>query len=306
MFDVINKLIYIIISIIILICYSQIFHIPFMRRKSFVNSNSIDYIPIIYKNGFKSELFYTGDFISSDKIDIYIGNHFNYLDFLPHLSLIKNFYEGDIFIIYSNYIDNIPLIGRWFKYSNNISVKKKLIDDKQPLLDFIKKTKNGIILMYPEGTRITSEKLNKATEYSKENFNTEFNNILVPKFKGLHLIINELNKNNKLGNLIDGTVKIDNIGIDNHKIKNLLFKNLGKTYCQIKTYKPEAFDDYDMFKSWFLQIWKIKDNYLNNYHKYNYSKTNFKKKTSVFILDVMVVFIMINIFNFLYLKKIKK
>jgi len=305
MFDAINKLFYSMILIIISICYSQIFHIPFMRKKSFVNRNTIDFIPIVYESGFKSKLFYTGDFISSGKIDIYTGNHFNYLDFLPHLSLIKNFYEGDIFIIYSNYIDNIPMIGRWFKHSNNISVKKKLVDDKEPLLNFIKKVKKGIIFMYPEGTRITSKKLIKSNEYSKENFNTEFNNLLVPKFKGLHIIINELNKNNKLGNIIDVTMKIENFGIDNHKIKNIISKKLGKTYCQIVTYKPEPLEDYEMFKSWFLQIWKVKDFYLNNYQYYQYQQTNFKMKTSVFILDVMVIFIMINIFKFLYFKKNK-
>lgn len=305
MFDVINKLFYSIFFSIILICYSQIFHIPFMRKKSFVNRNSLDFLPIVYESGFKSKLFYTGDFISSGKIDIYIGNHFNYLDFLPHISLIKNFYDGDIFIIYSNYIDNIPLIGRWFKYSNNISVKKKILDDKQPLLNFIKTVKKGIIFMYPEGTRINSKKLNKAKEYSRDNLNTEFNNLLVPKFKGLHLIINELNKNNKLGNIIDGTIKVKNVGIDNQKIKHMLTKDIGNTYCQILTYKPEVFEDYDKFKLWFLQIWKIKDDYLNNYLDYYYQKTKFKMKTSVFILDVMVVFIMINTFKYLYFKKIK-
>lgn len=305
MFNVINKLFYCMILIINGISYSQIFHIPFMRKKSFVNSNTIDFIPILYKNGFKSNLLYTGEFISSGKIDIYTGNHFNYLDFLSHLSIIKNFYEGDIFLMYSNYVDNIPIIGRWFKYSNNISIKKKLVDDKKPLLDFIKKVNKGIIFMYPEGTRITSKKLNKAKEYSKENFNMEFNNLLVPKFKGLHLIINELNKNNKLGNIIDGTIKVENLELDNHKIKNILSKKLGKTYCQIRTYKPEVIEDYEIFKLWFLQIWKIKDYYLNYYQYYNYQETTFKMKTSVFILDVVVVFIMMNIFKFLYLKKLK-
>ena len=308
MLSILNKLIYSFIWIVIAVSYSQICHIPFLRNKNFINRNTFEFTPHLYRKGYNSKMYYSkgSNFISSGKIDIYTGNHYNYLDFISHLSIIKQFYDGDIYIIYSKYVENLPIVGRFFKYSNNIGIKKKIHEDEKPLIDFIKKTNKGIIMIYPEGTRVSSDKIIKSNKYTKENFNKEFNNILCPKFKGLHLIINKLHEYNKLGNIIDGSVKVNNLNINNKQIKDILLKDISKTYCHIRTYVAEPIEDYDKFKLWFLQIWTNKDKYLTNYKKYKYDQIDYKMKTSILIMNLFVTYFIVNILIYLYTSKDKK
>jgi hypothetical protein len=163
--------------------------------------------------------------------------------------------------------------------------------------------------MYPEGTRIDNKKLIKSKEYSKNNNYHEYNNLLFPKMKGLFTIINELAKQNKLGNIIDLTAKVENTTKNDSKITSYLTKNLGNTYVKINTYKCEHIKDYDKFKKWFLQIWDRKEEYLNNYNdfeKYNYIKLDTKLKTSVKILTILSIFIFCYFVYFIYFKYLYK
>ena len=44
-----------------------------------------NYYFTLYTTGFSSPVYYTGDIITSNnKIDIFIGNHYNYIDFVVH------------------------------------------------------------------------------------------------------------------------------------------------------------------------------------------------------------------------------
>ena len=301
----INKIVYAFYILILIVCNSQVTHIPFLRS-GFHVSNSIYSFQNFYTKGLRSNIYYTGDYIKSDKIDIFIGNHFNYFDFMPLMSIIKSFDDKEIFFLYSSYVDNVPVIGRGFKYSKNIGLKKTLIEDKEPLINFIKNVKKGIIYIYPEGTRVTTKKLINSKKYSLKNNLDQYDYVLYPKMKGLHLIINELKKHNKLGNLIDVTLKVHKLKMNEIHIKNIFYKDIGNSYCQIKTYEPEPIEDYDKFKKWFLQIWDEKDKFLKNYKtEYKFLKLKQDSNNLVILQNNLIIFVMLNIFYIIYFKKEK-
>ena len=113
----IKKILYLIYIILIFISYSQILHFPFKNKQKEANYflNNIRHIfKYIYISGFNSKIYITGNVIKSDKVDIFICNHINYLDFLISSSLISNISDNCI-VLYSNYIEKLPLVGRVFK-----------------------------------------------------------------------------------------------------------------------------------------------------------------------------------------------
>jgi 1-acyl-sn-glycerol-3-phosphate acyltransferase len=268
-------------------------------------SNIREIAKYIYISGFNSNIYISGNAINSNKVDILIGNHFNYLDFLIACGVFSTISDDCIFV-YANYVDNVPLLGRLFKNSNNISIKKKIESDKKNIQYNLKNINNTSICLYPEGTRLSSKNIFKSQKYSKENNLHTYNNILYPKMKGLYTIIEELHKQDKLGNIIDGTIKVEGLNIDDKNIGDFLKNNLKNTYVNIKTYKARYFDDYDKFKRWFIQIWDKKEDYLNDYNdfnKYDYKKVDGNIKISNIILTNLVIFIFLYFFYFIYIKR---
>jgi hypothetical protein len=72
-----------------------------------------------------------------------------------------------------------------------------------------------------------------------------------------------------MGNIIDISVYIPNINFKKNNyfsnLSNLFNNDIGECYNIIKTYSvPNDFTDLENFKSWFLNIWKIKDEILEN------------------------------------------
>jgi len=258
-----------------------------------------------YSTGFNSDIYYNGDIIeSNDKIDILIGNHFNYIDFIIYQGIFRQLSDKEIAFLYSKKIEKVPVIGRGFKYGNGLGLKKKIHLDIDNIKEYIKNNNNIVIILYPEGTRITDTKLKKSQMYSKENNLPIYNHLLYPKMKGIFTIINELKKHNKLGNIIDFTVKVENTNINDNTIKDYLSKKLGKTYIKINTYKISDFDDYDNFKKWFNLIWTEKEKYLDNYKNYNYIKLDTRLKTSIKIITIFNIVIFCKIVHFLYFSKL--
>ena len=178
----------------------------------------------------------------------------------------------------------------------NIILNKKLEDDIDNLRNSIKKIKSGIIVILPEGTRFTPEKRIIANKYSKDNNLPVFNNTLFPKMKGLWLICNILIKQNRMGNIIDISALIENMKNQQIKVSHLLSGNLGNTLCVINSYivpYDGSLVKYNNFKKWFLEIWKIKDNTLENMYNMNdmniYKRIKINTKLSDYIILIFIL-----------------
>ena len=144
------------------------------------------------------------------------------------------------------------------------------------LLSIITKTKQ-VIVIFPEGTRITDEKLKAAQKFSRENNLPVFNNLQVPKTKGSWMMIKHLAETNRLGKIWDLTMAVPSI-INGRGayIEDVMSKDVGSIYTDIRELKlNDEYKDMETFKTWFLNNWKDKDKFLENYSKMAFNLLDF-------------------------------
>lgn len=301
------KIIYLIILYIVILSYSTIFILgSFPLTLNKLSSNYFkSYIQkvfnYIYQNAF-SKIYYTGEYKKTNKVDIIISNHTNSIDFVLNSVLIDHFDTKNINFVLKRISSYIPVFGFITSSGSDILINSNIENDKKIIINQINKIKNGVIIILPEGTRFTPEKYQKAIKYSKDNNLPIFKNTLYPKMKGLHNIINELKSKNKLGNLIDFTVSIDNIMGKKAYMPFILQKDMGDTKVVINTYtipNDNSLENYENFKKWFLNIWKIKDLNLDKVNSYNYKRLPIKSTFSYDILYIISIILLIYLFIFL-------
>lgn len=309
----IKKISYIIIFILTILAFNQLFILP---AYIFGKENEVAEIvkevlhPLmgyVYEYGLDSPIYYSGEYNRTNKVDIIIGNHNQTFDFVNILTLIRNFDDKNFsYIYYKNTTVYIPGMGFVLVSGNDISIDRNFDSDENTIFNSIKNMKSGNIIIMPEGTRITKEKQIKAINYAKKHNLPIFKNLLYPKMKGLWLIINILKKNNALGNIIDISTFIENLSNDNITTDKLFNENMGKTYSLIRTYKIPNTNllDYDIFKEWFLEIWEKKDkefdSILNNNFKKN--KLELDIKNILIYVIVLILFLYLNYqTNFIFL-----
>ena len=238
---------------------------------------------------------YKGEYKKTNKIDILISNHLNLIDFMIYLSILRKYDHRDIYFIVKKDVLFIPGFGSIITPSNDIKLNKKIEDDEKNIINTISKIEEGIIVIMPEGTRFSPEKQILAQKYSQDNNLPYFNNTLYPKMKGLFLIANILNKNNKLGNIIDFTIILDEKIKNKGHIEDILLNKINNSYSIINSYSfdTSTLNNYDNFKKWFLNIWKIKDNLCNETNYNNYTKLipQIKLHEIMVIITVFALFI---------------
>ncbi len=297
----IKKIVSIIVLIILLIIVSQtvtLFSHFFGKENEGTNISKdiiASILPYLYLYGLKSKILHEGNYNITDKVDIIIGNHISTIDFIIYLSIIRLFDHRPFYFILKKNIIFIPGLGLIMGLGKDIKLNRKFEDDVENLNKSISSIKEGVLILLPEGTRFTPEKLKNSQDYSRENNLQIFNNILFPKMKGLFTILNILKSNNRLGNIIDFTVQIQNFIKVKIYTKDLFKKELGDTYCIINSYTvPEILlDNYDDFKKWFISnIWEKKDFLLDNIQNiknHNYKELKpYMKGYQYFILIICI------------------
>ena len=303
----IKKIISIIVSFILMLSFSQTICLGSAFLNLSTDGTSLtknvlsDLASYFYIYGFNSPIKYKGDYHKSDKVDIIISNHINTIDFCIYLSIIREFDSRDIYFIMKKQILFIPGFGSIFTHSKDIKLNKKIEDDGYNIEKTIRNIKDGLIIILPEGTRYTPEKHVIAKQFSKDNNLQVFNNTLYPKMKGIYTICDILKNNNKLGNIIDFTIYIKNLHLKKSHIDTLLMKDIGDTYNIINSYVVpiNTLDNYNNFKNWFLDIWTVKEDLLDNMNK-NTNMNDFniitpKLKLYKFIILIVTVIFAIHI-----------
>ena len=229
----ITKIIYMLICLIFIISFSQT-----LLLSSYLiggQSNTGDLIknvmysvcPLLYTKGFNSPIYYSGNYNKTDKIDVIVSNHISSIDFIIFTSLIRRYDDRNIYILLKKDIIFTPGLGFIMLSALDIKLNRKIEDDKNNIITTLKKIKSGIIVIMPEGTRYTPEKYKSSQEHSISNNLHVFKNILYPKMKGLWTICNILTKENKMGNIIDMTIMIENLRRKQGNIKQVLTTSYG-------------------------------------------------------------------------------
>ena len=300
-----NKIIYIFVCFIFLISFSQTltlssYLIGKQSQMADLSKNIMTSVfPLLYTKGFNSSIYYTGNYIKTDKIDIIVSNHISSVDFMLFTSLIRQYDDRNIYVLIKKNIVFTPGLGFIALSALDIKLNRKIEDDESNIIAALKKIKSGIIVIMPEGTRYTPDKYKSSQEYSISNNLHVFKNTLYPKMKGLWTICNILTKENRMGNIIDLTIMIEKLRGKKGYIKQVLTTEFGNTYGVINTYtlpksytSVENFNSYDTFKTWFIDIWKKKDNILDRIQipdEFIYSKLNPELKSSEYVLLVFIV-----------------
>lgn len=218
-------------------------------------------------------------------IDIIICNHVSTIDFIIMMAYFQHFNINSYNFVLKNEITFVPGIGLVMYASSDIKLNRNWDKDKHIIskqLDNINTTNKQIILIFPEGTRLTQTKLIEAQNYSKNNSIPVYQNMLVPKTKGLWSIINHLKNINKLGNIWDSTLIIPKFIGKSVYISDIIGQSLGNVYCVFKKINiPNDLniDYFDDFKLWFIDYWKQKDELFNNFNKLIYNKINLNEQT---------------------------
>lgn len=261
----------------------------------YIKKNIFDLTHHFYSNIFESPIYTCGNYIKSNKIDIIIMNHINCIDFGFYLSIIRNYDKRNIYLIMRKQILFIPFLNSFVLNKNDLKLNRKIENDINNIKSYINNIDSGVIYIFPEGTRYEETKHEEAKQYSIDNNYPVFDYTLFPKMKGLYTIINLLREKNKLGNLISITGVIENFICKNGYIKDLLLKDLGNSYGIINTYKIPDINNYDIFKEWFLQIWKLKNCEIENYKNFDYKVIKPKVKNSFYILTIIIISIFCNL-----------
>lgn len=291
-----KRLFYFLYFIVYSIHCAKSMSLPIIKDKNTIFFNEwLNMSPYIYKNIFNSTIYQSGDFITTNKIDIVVSNHINRMDFLMISSIIKQNTKKNIVPIINKDITKIPFIKSFTP--SCIVIDKNHGLNSFLIKSFLKNIDNCIIIICPEGVMTDKKNIVSSHEFSDKNNLKKYNNLLYPRMRGLNLLLDELNKTNKLGNLIDLTIKVN----DKMKFKTGYldyFKNkLGDIYCNINSYNinNKCFNNYDNFKKWYLMIWDNKEEYLNNYNIYKYIIKKYQINTSTFILNI--IFLSLIIYN---------
>jgi 1-acyl-sn-glycerol-3-phosphate acyltransferase len=261
-----------------------------------------------YLNSFKTKLKITGLYKKTNKVDILIANHLNFIDSMMISSILKIIDDRPFYFIIRKgpmiHMGGLSLLISKFKC---IFINKNANTDIEIIRDKISEINDGIIIIFPEGSIFSKNTHEKSLNYCKKNNLKPFNNLLYPRTTGLWIIINELKKKNKLGNLIDFSILLTKCKEKSNVVDNLIYTtkplnkdsyDIGDTVSIIRTYNLAKYTkNKDMFNKFFIKIWREKDIILEgpNYKKYNYKLIQYNKSKKIEILLLLFIILIVNI-----------
>ena len=229
------------------------------KSTQLVKSIGKNIISCIYTYGYESKIKINGEIKNPDdnKINIIIGNHISSLDWGIVLGILDKFNITDWYYVIKRSQIMVPSFGTLFGFDHDIKVKKNWLEDQEHFEKQIDKIKTGNIIIFPAGTRFTKKKHKKAIEFSKKSNIPVYNNLLVPRTKGLWKLISYLNKKDRLANIYDFTFVIPKYLKKELFLDQILESDLGDTYAIIKKIQvPEKkyLDDMNKFKEWIFKF----------------------------------------------------
>ena len=226
------------------------------------------------KHGFKPNIYYSNEIQQSEnKVDIVICNHISTIDWEIILTVLNHFGINNYMMVGKKELIYFPGFGFHFMIDDHIKLARNWEEDKQTISNQIDKINNGIIFIFPEGTRFELKKRDDGQKYSKENNLPFYDFLLVPKSKGFWTFFNLLKEKNKMGKIYDMTIVMQNFVGDTAFLPDLISKPTGNIFVINRELNhPELYIENNDFKKWLLNVWKEKDNLIKMYQKLIYKK----------------------------------
>lgn len=245
------------------------------------------------KYGFQSETYYTNKVETlPNKINIVINNHTGTIDTFILLAFLKYCNDSEShskwIALAKKELIYFPGLGLSFNFGNHIKVTRNWDEDKNNIIKQLDEIKEGTIIIFPEGTRFDEKKFAEAQKFSKENGYPIYDNLLVPKVKGLWTIYKHLKESNKLGNVYDLSIVIPKYLGKKALTKELIFNPMGNIFLIIRKLVFPDFQEISDFKVWFFNEWKKKDDLIKMHNKIFYQKMNLKDNRLMFGTNLLL------------------
>lgn len=296
------------IHVVLLVILSQIISIPLYFNKKLgenITRNLVfDMNTFIFNKNFKHKFNINVDstrILNSIKkkhmVDILMVNHYSSLDFMLTFYLLNCVERRDIIILFKKTLLFVPFLGNVLSSEGYLKLNRNWEKDKKNLEEYVSKLNNGIIIIFPEGTRYSKENYEKSKKYCQDNNLICNKKLLIPRVKGLFHIVNILKNNNKFGKLYDLSSVVPEIMKNFDKVKYDYFKlfttDLSESYHYIRILDlPDYYYDYDTFKNWLYHQWNNKDLFITNYHNYKYKRLlgNYDKKNITTCYTLIIIY----------------
>ena len=251
-------------------------------------------ILVVYalKYGFQTDIYYTSkiDIYEPNKINIVICNHVASIDMFIMLSYLKHCNIDQWIGLGKRELIYIPGLGVSFRFGKHIKVLRNFEEDKINIIKQLEQINEGTIIIFPEGTRFDPIKFKEGQQYSKDNNLPLYDNLLVPKTKGLWLIYNYLKEHNKLGNIYDTSIIIQNFLGKKAHMKELVINPMGNVFIINRKLVLPNLNDINDFKKWLFVEWKKKDELINMYNQIVYQKIYINNDNNKIILYNLLFF----------------
>jgi len=238
------------------------------------------------KYGFNPDIYFNGEIkLEENKVNILVSNHIGSIDSFMLLTILKYFNIDNWFAVGKKELVYVPGLGTCFMFGKDIKLSRNWDEDKLTLENQLSRIDEGVIIIFPEGTRFDPTKHKEGQQFSMDNNLPIYDNLLVPKSKGLMTICNFLKNSDKLGKIIDVSFILPNFLGKTAFMSDLLKKDMGNVYLILRDLHYQNGD----FKEWLLTEWKIKDTMITNYRDFIYQKLEYRMNPMILLISLLFV-----------------
>jgi 1-acyl-sn-glycerol-3-phosphate acyltransferase len=289
-----------------ILSYAYIFSLPAIllgssKMKQYVKTLAQSFNTLLLLKGFNTTFYLENSEEVSTKmnenkelIDVIFCNHISTLDFIIITSYLQHFNIEQINYVLKKDIIYYPGYGVTMYTNSDIKLDRSWETDQRNIIKQIDNIningKKQVILIFPEGTRFTAEKMMDAQQFAIDSGYDPYQYTMFPKTKGTWILLNTLKNANKLGRVWDTTLIMPRFIRKSSYISDILGKSLGPVYGQFKEVElPQDIVDMNIFKKWFLENWKRKDILFENYKDIKYDLLEFKDRHYHHIAYIVMV-----------------
>lgn len=270
---------------------------------------SMDNTSYFYRKILNLPIHFYGDPINNKESILFFMNHRSSIDYLFFISLISELGDSSkIKIVMKSILKFFPGLGPTCYINDFPFLKRDYSTDQIYLKNLGTQLRDSNLLIFPEGTRYSHDKLEKSNQYSRKYGYPEYKNLLLPKTKGSYLIFKSMIENKTVDSVYDLTINFE--GIDKgkkHDAFSLIFKNDIKS-IHIHARRISINDiplDENLFRRWMHQLYLGKDILLDTpveRWKYVYPHMIINKKKNK-IIFFLTLFLCIGLIYILYKNK---
>ncbi|KAL1489346.1 hypothetical protein ABEB36_014259 [Hypothenemus hampei] len=233
------------------------------------------------------KVYVTGDPIQSNEISLIVSNHRTRVDWNFLWAVMYHAVQGEgrwwygTKFVLKNSIRNIPGAGWVMQLAMYIFIKRNWKNDKSVFDNYIEYVKDNqykhALILFPEGTDLTSKTLEKSDRYAKNKGLSQYKNVLHPRTTGFAYLADEMRKNQCLDAVYDLTLIYPDECPQNEEELFVKGKFPGKVVAHLVKYPiavlPEGQENLKIFLE---NLWKYKERYITEFRQRD--PTHFQSK----------------------------